>query len=321
MKRAVVLHNAVAADAPPDERDVLAQVEAVTRALEEQGYAVVPLAVDLDLAALDRELARTRPAVVFNLVESLGGSERLMGAVPALLESAGRPFTGAGAECLALCGNKVVAKRWLVAAGLPTPRWREDPGATDGFAPGSRVIVKSRWDHGSLGLEAERVGAPGAGLHRADGDLFAEEFVDGREFNLSVLGGRAGPSVLPPAEIRFEDFGERPRIVGWRAKWDPDSFEHAHTPRTFELARADGALVSELVRIARACWSEFGLSGYARVDFRVDERGRPFVLEVNPNPCLSDDAGFQAAARTAGLGFRDVVARILEDAFARPGVP
>ena len=87
-----------------------------------------------------------------------------------------------------------------------------------------------------------------------------------------------------------------------------------HTVRRFDFPAQDGALLAELRRVAAQCWNAFGLRGYARVDFRVDAENRPFVLEVNANPCLSPDAGFAAAAARAGLSYLQVVERILCDA-------
>ena len=131
------------------------------------------------------------------------------------------------------------------------------------------------------------------------GECFAEAYIDGREFNLSLLASKAGPQVLPPAEIRFEDYPEgKTRIVGYRAKWHESSFEYLHTVRSFEFPPEDDELLSRLKDLAVRCWSLFDLRGYARVDFRVDRDGRPWVLEVNVNPCLSPDAGFFAAAAT-----------------------
>ncbi|MCB1150495.1 D-alanine--D-alanine ligase, partial [bacterium] len=141
---------------------------------------------------------------------------------------------------------------------------------------------------------------------------FAEAFVEGREFNIALLEGPAGRAVLPPAEILFPDYPEgKPRIVGYAAKWDPGSFEYTHTVRSFPTEDRDGPLLAEVGRLARACWDLYGLRGWARVDFRVDARGRPFILEVNANPCLAPDAGFAAALDRAGTSFADAVAHIL----------
>jgi D-alanine-D-alanine ligase len=148
---------------------------------------------------------------------------------------------------------------------------------------------------------------------------FAERYVEGRELNVSLLAGPRGPNVLPPAEILFCGFpANTARLVDYRAKWDPDSLEYQNTPRRFRFPAADQPLLEELVRLTRSCWYLFGLRGYARVDFRVDPRGKPWILEVNANPCLSPDAGFAAALGEAGLSFQEGIERILADAVGRP---
>jgi D-alanine-D-alanine ligase len=94
------------------------------------------------------------------------------------------------------------------------------------------------------------------------------------------------------------------------------SFEYDSTPRRFDFPREDGGLVGRLVAMSRDCWRAFGLRGYARLDFRVDATGRPWVLEINTNPCISPDAGFMAAAVRGGLSIEDVVRRIVADAMS-----
>jgi D-alanine-D-alanine ligase len=205
-------------------------------------------------------------------------------------------------------------------------RWPPPSGGIPPVRPGT-YIVKPVWEHGSLGMHDDAVvtvsdGAQlSARLHDAAGGRarawFAERFVAGRELNLSLLAGEDGPEVLPPAEIDFSAFPEgKPRIVGYAAKWDERSFEFHHTPRRFDLPPEDAPLLARMAALARHCWELFGLRGYARVDFRVDEAGEPWVLEVNANPCLSPDAGFAAAVGRAGLTFAQAVGRIVRDARA-----
>jgi D-alanine-D-alanine ligase len=123
------------------------------------------------------------------------------------------------------------------------------------------------------------------------------------------------PQVLPPAEIDFSAFPpDKPRIVGYRAKWQADSFEYQNTPRRFDFPSADGPLLEQLRSLSLRCWALFGLRGYTRVDFRVDRDGRPWILEINTNPCLSPDAGFAAALQQAGIPFETAIQRILDAA-------
>jgi len=145
-------------------------------------------------------------------------------------------------------------------------------------------------------------------------NFFVEQFIDGREFNISVLAGENGPTVLPPAEIIFKDYPEgKPNIVGYDAKWNMESFEYNNTPRSFDFPTKDAQLIEELMDISARCWNLFDLKGYARVDFRVGIDGKPYVLEINANPCLSPDSGFYAAVQKAGLTFEEAIERIIKD--------
>ena len=323
--RVVVLHGNVAEDAGKDELDVLVQRDAVSTALADLGYDPAALPFSLDMESVVRQLQAFSPAFVFNLVESVEGRGRLIHLAPALLDHLELPYTGSRTEAIFLTSNKLLGKGILRAAGIPTPPWytlHDFPGQP--LAHGGPYIVKSVWEHASIGLDEEslvRATNPdelgrvlGERRDRLAGSCFAEAYIDGREFNLSLLADREGPKVLPPAEIRFEGYpAGKPRLVSYRAKWDEDSFEYRHTRRSFAFSGEDRGLLENLAGIARECWRAFELSGYARVDFRVDQEGRPWVLEVNANPCLSPDAGFAAAAERAGIAYSQVIARIVAD--------
>jgi D-alanine-D-alanine ligase len=333
--RVLLLHNAVTDEASTADRDVLVQVEAVSQAISQAGHEPISLPVTLDLGRLRESLSSCGPDMLFNLVESLGGSDRLAFLTPALLDVLGYPYSGSPTRALFLLGDKLEAKRQLRSAGFPTadwvsrsgnsPREPETAAAKAGRSPATRYIIKPVHEHASFGIDAGAVvDVPGLGClesrlsereQKLGTPCFAERFVEGRELNLSLLAGRRGPDVLPPAEIVFSGFSaDAPRIVDYRAKWDPDSIEYHGTPRRFEFPAADRPLLEELARLARSSWQLFGLRGYARVDFRVDVRGRPWILEINANPCLSPDAGFAAALDRAGISFPEAVERILADA-------
>ncbi|MGD0899760.1 MAG: hypothetical protein ABR915_18155 [Thermoguttaceae bacterium] len=189
-------------------------------------------------------------------------------------------------------------------------------------------ILKAVWEHASRGLDDANVIRQGDArlvrqrleeyANRLARPCFAERFIEGREFNLAILEGPDGPEVLPPAEIDFSAFPpDKPRIVGHRAKWIAGTFEFENTPRTFSFPDGDRPLLNRLEELALACWRLFGLRGYARVDFRVDLQGRPWILEINTNPCLAPDAGFTAALARAGIDFPHAIRRILEAAGVR----
>ena len=328
--RITLVHQHVPADAPADERDVLEQVAAIRAALIANGHAVSVLSCTTDLGNLQRKLEVLKPDIVFNLVETLDGSGRLIHLAPALWETKGTPFTGSSADALYLTTHKILSKERMFAAGLPVPAWvvcaasGRSPvihGADDG-APAD-WIVKSIWEHASVGLgdgSILRNVSSGAVAKRLPVGFFAERFIDGREFNLALLAGANGPEVLPPAEIVFVDFpAEKPKIVGYTAKWDEDSFEYTHTVRRFVDPDVDGPLIEKLKRLALRCWEAFDLSGYARVDFRVDAQGEPWILEVNTNPCLSPDSGFAAALEKADIPYADAMERIVREAFGLRG--
>jgi len=353
--RIAVLHDEPPAEPRPDEQDTQEQARSVASVLEASGHAVTRLPFGLDLASVRRALLELSPDVVVNLVESVGGSGRLIHLAPALLEVLGLRFTGARSAAMFATTHKLLAKRLLAAAGLPTPAWVDEKGevvvgspardrvdetggvaarrptrdladasgALENEAPhGGRWILKSVCEDASIGIDDEAVvqvaspdRLPALLAERATaqgGEVFAERYVEGREFNLSLLAKDEGVEVLPPAEIVFEGFPSgKPRIVGYAAKWDADSFEYSHTPRRADFTPSDQALLAEMEGLARSAWSLFGLSGYARVDFRVDGDGRPWILEANANPCLSADAGYSAAASRANLAPSAVLARIL----------
>jgi D-alanine-D-alanine ligase len=324
--RIAVLHNALGDRPSQDEQDNLVQLEAVSSALAQLGHEPVALSCSLDLGGVAQKLTEAAPELVFNLVESIDGAGRLIHLAPALLERLGLPLTGAGLDAIFLTSNKLQAKSIMARRGVPVPAWVTADDLRAGFPyPSGRLIVKSVWEHASIGLDSASLIEP----RNADellqeledrrvelgGSCFAEVYIDGREFNMSVLQGPRSFEVLPPAEMRFEGFPpDMPRMVGYRAKWDEGSFEYAHTARTFEVAHADEALLGALKALSLRCCSIFGLKGFARVDFRVDQAGQPFVLEVNANPCVSPDAGFPAAAAQAGLSYLEMIEAIVEAA-------
>lgn len=332
----LVLHDDVPPDAPPDAQDGLAQAAAVAESLERLGHSVRTRACSLDLGSLERTLVDERPELVFNLVESLAGRGRMVVAVPLLLESLAIAFTGNGSASTFLTANKLTAKRLMRGSNLPTADWIElDPARrrVPTHAPGGGTfprnalwIVKSVWEHASIGLDEDSVVTVASReqleseivrrLASLGGEGFAERFLDGREFNIALLEDPRNPGVpevLPLAEMLFEGYGEsKPKVIGYRAKWDESSEEYRRTVRRFEFPATDGALLDRLRGISRRAWEAFGLSGYARVDIRIDSKGEPWVLEVNTNPCIAPDAGFAAAATAAGLAYGDVIGRIVD---------
>lgn len=320
-ERVAILHDQLSPDARADEVDVLAQIEPIERLLGSWGTITRRIGCTLDLGALKRAIDDFRPDWCFNFVESLDGRGSLVHLVPAALEGWGVRFTGSGSIAMHLASNKLLAKERMSRQFIPTPDWRTlddlDRPKPD-VPPAGRWIIKSVWEHASLGLDEDNVVEVDGSLADATrlchelkrrlvslgGAGFVERYIEGREFNVSILNGE----VLPIAEMTFEGYAAgRPRVVGYRAKWDESSPEYHQTTRRFTFGPEDDALLKRIDGLTRECWATFGLRGWARVDYRVDEEGRPFVLEVNANPCLAPDAGFMAAAQIAGRDLEDVL--------------
>lgn len=322
----LIVHNHIPDTLAEEERDLLHQIEAVSTSAKRLGWRVETQTLTFDLNEGRLALAAKKPGCIFNLVESLDGDDRFIPAGPQLYESLRLPFTGSSSAAIAITSNKLAAKRIMRAAGIPTAQWAK---ITDTAMPPLPYpfIIKTATDHASVDIDDESVIYNDAGWHRwferrqgvLRPGLFAESYIDGREFNLSVLQQGGGKFVvLPPAEILFTNYPEgKPRIVGYAAKWEEQAFEYENTPRRFSDDVADDPLRRKLIGIAGACWELFSLGGYVRVDFRIDAAGSPFVLEVNANPCISPWAGFVAACDRAGIGYDAMIGHILDSALGR----
>ncbi|PLW96558.1 MAG: D-alanine--D-alanine ligase [Marinilabiliales bacterium] len=319
MKKVVILINAISTIPTADELDVLTQADTIETELKAFGYLTERLFMGLNMQQVSEQLKKIDPVFVFNLVESLDGSGRMIYFAPALLEHLHIPFTGSSSEAFFVTSNKMLAKSLMLKKNLPTPEWIEGD-FSDRLKPSALYIAKPVWEDASVGisdasiLRGDKSTVQEFLEKHNDMPYFFEEFIEGREFNISVLGGQNGPEVLPMAEIVFEQYPEgKPKIVGYEAKWDENSFEYHHTVRSFGVEKSDPKLSHKMKKICIDSWKHFGMKGYTRVDFRVDGEGNPWVLEINANPCLSPDAGFYAATLQAGYSFKQVVERICED--------
>ncbi len=322
--RVLVLHSDVPADAPPDEIDTLENAKAVAAALEARGHPVRLAAFRPDPDALAGAIAASHAEAVFNLVESVWGDGQLACVAAAMLARQAIPYTGASAGAIAVAADKILSKQILRAAGLPTADWAEPPD-WHGLAPASAYIVKSGTEDASLGLDdgavvrgmdvAERARVS---QERYGGGWFAEAYLEGREFNVALLEMEGDVRILPAAEMCFEAWAEdRPRIVGYSAKWDDASEDARRTVRKFGLETNEPVLARQLAGLARRTWELFRARGYARIDFRLDASGAPMILEANPNPCLEPHAGFAAAAAQADFSYAELVEHILRRADCR----
>ncbi len=308
-----VLHGA-SADRP-DELDTITTAQSIDQALKRLGYESEIVHLDIGMSQIEA-LAGRDPLVIFNLVEAINGDDGLAHLAPSMMDYLSLPYTGGSASNFLDTRSKCAVKKRLNEHGLPTPAWSYD--GRD-LASSDIVIIKSTTKHASVGLDSKSVvrgeDAQSEILAREQeygGDFFAESFIDGREFNVSAISGRNGPEVLPIAEIEFIDFPPgKPRIVDYEAKWETDSFAYTNTVRRFEFPDSDAELLKNIRKQTKAVWQAFELEGYCRVDFRVDQKGCPWILEINVNPCLAEDAGFAAAAARKDIDYDVLTERIV----------
>ena len=316
--RVAVVADAVAEKPERLESDEVSSLDDVREALRRLGFEPVLVEFDGDPAAWLRALHGSRFDVVFNLCEGLGGRGSEEHLAAAAVELLGLPLTGARALTLGLCCRKDLVNGVLRARGVPVPDWavaRADAPVSWQRYP---AIVKPAAEDASVGIDARSVvrsrrelrDALGRG-HRRYERLLVQRYVDGREFNLALVGD----SVLPHSEITFSLPKGLPRIVSYAAKWQPGSVYYKGTPPRL-LGANEARLCARLTALARRVWAAVEGVGYGRVDVRMDGRGRLHVIDVNPNPDLSPDAGLARQAAAAGWSYLELIGRIVEQAFA-----
>ncbi|AEV28747.1 ATP-grasp enzyme, D-alanine-D-alanine ligase [Sphaerochaeta pleomorpha str. Grapes] len=316
----LVVHDKLFDHPTKDELDTLLEVEQVSFALSCLGHQVDQLEFSLDFKVMKEQLEAKLPAVIFNLVETLSGSS-LLHLAPEFFETMHIPYTGCGPKGMFLSSDKLLAKQLMERSSIPTPLWVavQDTGNISDLM-GMPLIIKPVAEEASVGINDNSIqtfSSPKALLQvlatKEGGPFFAEQFIEGREFNISIWSVDGVPTVLPPAEMVFLDYPEgKPEIAGYEAKWEEDSFAYTHTKRTFDFPLSDESLLSRLKELSLQCWTLFGAKGYARVDFRVDSQGNPFVLEVNMNPCIASDSGFTAACERAGFPYNAMIEQIIQ---------
>ena len=293
---------------------IVTTVDAVAAELACEGNEIVRVPVSPDARWIER-LRRAHADLVFNLCESVDGVAALEPPVIAALELLDLPYSGSASWTAALCLRKHIVNAALERAGLPVPKFAVVRRGGTIPSVGFPAICKPAAEDASIGVEqrsvvrttrqlTERVGAM---LERWD-EVLVQRYVEGREVNVGILGD----ATLPIAEI---DFGQMPkgmwRIVTYRSKWETGSDEDlGSAPRC--PARLPAGVATQLRRTAMAAWRLVGGAGYGRVDFRVDERGRPWILVVNANPDFAPDAGLARMARVAGIEYGALVRRVCE---------
>jgi D-alanine-D-alanine ligase len=325
---AVVYNEPVLPAGHPDaisEADVVLVAKAVGAALAVNGFEPELVAAGPPLGQFLERLTRHGPALVFNLAEGFGGTSAGATYLTGMLELLDVPYTGAPVEALAVCQSKSRTKAVLKDAGLPTAR-SVLIAASDSMPSivwDSPMIVKPDGEDGSLGIAQASVVTSPAGLEerverlRRDygGAVLIESYLPGPEFNVGLV---AAPDLraLPVAQVLFAPKGNDWPILTYDAKWDEGSAADLASPVVCP-APIERALAERLQSLAEKAFRATGCRDYARVDFRLDARGDPIVLEVNPNPDLGPTAGWARAARAMGLEYENAVASIARAAWKR----
>jgi D-alanine-D-alanine ligase len=317
MKKCLIVYNLPAPDALPDELDVLDQVKFAAETLTELGITVEEKGLTHDFYNEITSIKEAEYDFVFNLAETAWEKAEILYFIPALLNLYNIPYSGSPVEAAFTTASKVLAKRIMMSNGIPVSNGFS-PSEWAGMTIGKKYIMKPVWEDGSIGITEESVfifdgKKPQVLTNKDDEHWFVEEFIDGREFNVSVIAGPNGPEILPPAEMCFHDYpSDIPQIVSYKAKWVEDSFQYDNSKRDFPDNIGE-KLYSNINEVVIKCWKIFNLHGYARVDMRVDSDENIYILEVNANPCLSPGSGFLAACSKKGLSFTDAMTRIISD--------
>ena len=321
-------HGGLPSACRESEAGILAEVEAVSAALARLGVPHERVGLR-DLADLPGALYRHAAGLAVNLVEGFQHAPNDMTLVPAVCRAFGVEVTGSDTPCLSLALDKWKTNSLLTAHGIRCPRGVLVPVGQplpSAGLPAGTCIVKPAASDASEGIDAHSLAdAASPTLHdlvRQIHDTFnqaalVEELVGERELNVSLLQVGERVQILAIAEIDLSSLGpDRPKIVGYAAKWLPDSYEYAHTPRILPARLAPGQQ-AQVRRVSLAAWQALGCRDYARVDFRLDDRGEPVVLEVNPNPDISPEDGFAAALTAAGITYDRFVRTLLDNARRR----
>ncbi|MGI8497768.1 MAG: D-alanine--D-alanine ligase family protein [Gemmatimonadaceae bacterium] len=301
---------------------ILETVEAIEDVLQLEGNQVVRIPVNPDGRWVER-LRRGKLDLAFNLCEGIDGVAAAEPAVIAVLELLEIPFTGSSSWTTGLCLRKHLVNAMLDRASLPIPNFALVRRGAALRSVGFPAICKPAAEDASVGVEQRSVvrsmralAARLSAMHERWDEVIVQRYIDGREVNVGILG----EEVLPIAEIQF---GAMPkgmwRIVSYRSKWEAGSDEDAGAIPECPAALPP-KLAAELRRIAVSAWRAVGGEGYGRVDFRIDNTGRPWLLEVNANPDIAPVAGLARMARVAGMDYGALVRTVCQLALTRERV-
>jgi D-alanine-D-alanine ligase len=320
-KVAIVYNEPVPHQYKPGERkeaieNILNSVKAVHQALLESGYDVVEIPLLPPLEQARKELESLSADLVFNLFEGFSGSSETEAMVAEVISKLSIPYTGCPAETLALALDKAKTKEVLAEAGFATPRYQLlSPETMSEFHLDYPCIIKPCNEDASSGLSEKSVVSDFTELEKQVklvsslyDQALVEEFIDGREFNATVLGN-SECTALPVSEIAYQLPPELPRILTSAAKWEPESLYFQGTKAVCPAQVPDNER-ERIAETALAVFQLFSRQGYARVDMRLGRGGKLNIIEVNPNPDISPDSGAALQAKTAGMDYTKFIDKI-----------
>ena len=309
-----------------DKTTPMEEYEYVAQRLNAVGLNAYTLNIKDSLQKMLANLEEQKPDVIFNFVEIYKENSRFEMNIVGLYELMGIPYTGAPAMALANCQNKILAKRLLSSSGIRIPPFFIVSKKSSRYTHKLNypLLVKPALEDASVGIENESIVSNSKELRKRIEHILkyfaqpalVEEFIEGRELNVAVMGDKR-LRVLPISEI---DFSEMPdhlhNIVSYQAKWDPD---HESYHKTIPICPAPipKKIEKRAKEVAFKAFKVMGCRGYARVDIRLAKDNKLYVLEVNPNPDLTEGAGFMRSAEYAGMTYGQALKRIVNYALSR----
>jgi D-alanine-D-alanine ligase len=312
---------------PPDDTTGIDVLEAewkmeydVIETLREIGHEVRVLGVHDDLGGIRTTVEEFKPHIVFNLMEAFADVTTFDQNVVSYLELLHLPYTGCNPRGLILARDKALSKKLLAYHRIPVPDFTVvRPGRKPQLSKRMTfpLIVKSLFFEASAGISqasvvenADQLARRVHFIHENLGTAaIVEQFIDGRELYVGVIGNQR-LETLPVWEMSFEKMPDnRWRIATERVKWSTQ-YQKRHGIMT-DKAALDEGLIERIHRIARRAYRALDLNGYARIDFRLNDEGRPYVLEANPNPNLAYGEDFAESAEVYGVSYERLLDRIL----------
>jgi D-alanine-D-alanine ligase len=312
-------------DADTSEKSFIKELNSVRESLSKYFNEVEVLAIEKNVKKTINTLKSINPDVIFNFVESVEGVASLEWCIAGLFGLLGYEFTGCVPSCLGNCLNKARTKSILKAEGLNTPNYKIlDPSekiSENDFDLKYPVILKLLQEDASIGISEFSVVQDFNQLNKQfrflaetyKQPVIAEEYIDGRELNVAILGNK----VLPVSEINFTGLPDGlPKIVTYEGKWIENSLYYDNTKPVCP-ANINGRLKERIESLAMSAFEVMNCRDYARVDIRLDKNEIPWIIEVNPNPDISSDSGFARAAAASGLSHSELLYTIANFALNR----